>query len=305
MKWIHFFLSMLFISASFAYGGSLQGTIRDARSLTPIVGVNLTVHIVNPDSVALPTTTDQNGTYSVTGIIPNNKVYVVLAYTDGYVRSYARVENLGALDLVYDIYLMPEAGMPPVGGSDSSAVLGTIMTPSTDNRSLIPIANAQVRLTSGNQQFDAITNSEGKYTKNIPLGLYFVTVSAAGYNNLTTTGVQVAQTGATVNAILQTTAVGILQDPEQSQPEKFVLVDAYPNPFNPSTTISFILPSQLFVSLKVFDALGKEVSTVLSEELPAGTHSQQWNAAGLPSGVYFYQLQAGSFSKTKKLVLLR
>jgi hypothetical protein len=305
MKWIHIILPMLFISASFAYSGSLQGTVRDAQSLIPIVGVNVTVHVVNPDSVALPTTTDQNGTYSVTGIIPGNKVYAVVTHTNGYVMSYARIDNLGSLDLVYDIYLTPESGMPPVGGSDSSAVLGTIMTPSTDNRSLMPVANAQVRLVSGNQQFDAVTNSEGKYTKNISLGLYFVTVSADGYNNLTTTGVQVAQTGATVNAILQTTAVGILQNPEQSQPERFALVDAYPNPFNPSTTISFILLSKLFVSLKVFDVLGREVATLVSEELSADAYTRQWNAAGIPSGVYFYRLQAGSFTETKKLVLLK
>jgi hypothetical protein len=305
MKWIHTFLPMLFISASFTYGGSLQGTVRDAQSLIPIVGVNVTVHIVNPDSVALPTTTDQNGTYSITGIIPGNKIYAVITYTNGYVMSYARIDNLGSLELVYDIYLTPESGIPPVGGSDSSAVLGTIMTPSTDNRSLMPIANAQVRLVSGNQQFDAVTNSEGKYTKNIPLGLYFVTVSAAGYNNLTTTGVQVAQTGATVNAILQTAVVGILQNPEQSRPERFALVDAYPNPFNPSTTISFTLPSRSFVALKIFDLLGREVATIFSEEMSAGSYSKQWNAAKISSGIYFYRLQAESFTETKKLVLLK
>ncbi|MBU1299414.1 MAG: T9SS type A sorting domain-containing protein, partial [Bacteroidetes bacterium] len=88
-------------------------------------------------------------------------------------------------------------------------------------------------------------------------------------------------------------------------PTHFSLEQNYPNPFNPATTISFSLPSKSFVSLKVFDALGREVATLLSEELPAGTYSQQWNAASLPSGVYFYRLQSGSFIETKKLVLLR
>ena len=88
-------------------------------------------------------------------------------------------------------------------------------------------------------------------------------------------------------------------------PSHFNLEQNYPNPFNPSTTIAFTLPSKSFVSLKVFDALGKEVSTILSEELPAGAYSRRWNSAYLPSGVYFYRLQAGIFSETKKLVLLR
>jgi hypothetical protein len=85
----------------------------------------------------------------------------------------------------------------------------------------------------------------------------------------------------------------------------FSLGQNYPNPFNPATTISFSLPSTSFVSLKVFDALGREVGVLLSEKLPAGTYSQQWNTEGLVSGVYFYRLQASNFVETKKLVLLR
>jgi lysophospholipase L1-like esterase len=79
----------------------------------------------------------------------------------------------------------------------------------------------------------------------------------------------------------------------------------FPNPFNPATIISFGFPIQSFVSLKVYDTLGREVSTLLSEELSAGTHPRQWDATGLASGVYFDRLQAGSFTETKKLILLR
>lgn len=88
-------------------------------------------------------------------------------------------------------------------------------------------------------------------------------------------------------------------------PRQLALHQNYPNPFNPATTISFNLPSESFVSLKVFDALGREVSILVSKELPAGTYAREWNAAAFPSGVYFYRLQAGSFSETKKLFLLK
>lgn len=88
-------------------------------------------------------------------------------------------------------------------------------------------------------------------------------------------------------------------------PTSFSLSQNYPNPFNPATTISFSLPTKSFVSLKVFDALGREVETLVSEQLDAGTYSTQWNPVSLPSGVYFYRLQAGSFIETKKLILLR
>jgi parallel beta-helix repeat protein len=87
--------------------------------------------------------------------------------------------------------------------------------------------------------------------------------------------------------------------------KEYWLGQNYPNPFNPLTNITFTLPSRSFVSLKVFDALGREVSILVSEELPAGTYSRRWNAASLPSGVYFYRLQAGSFTEMRKLVLLR
>jgi endoglucanase len=79
----------------------------------------------------------------------------------------------------------------------------------------------------------------------------------------------------------------------------------FPNPFNPSTVIPFGLPSRAFVSLKVFDVIGREVSTIVSEELTSGSYARQWNAVGFPSGVYFCRLQAGMFTETKKLLLLR
>lgn len=85
----------------------------------------------------------------------------------------------------------------------------------------------------------------------------------------------------------------------------FTLHQNYPNPFNPSTTISFTLPSRSFVSVKIFDLLGREVATVLSEQLSAGVYSRQWDASGMPSGVYFCRLEAGAFNQTKKLILLR
>ncbi len=88
-------------------------------------------------------------------------------------------------------------------------------------------------------------------------------------------------------------------------PLYFHLSENYPNPFNPSTTIAFTIPSRNFVKLKVYDVLGREVATVLSGELEAGEYARQWNAAGFPSGMYFYRLEAGSFVGVKKLILLK
>jgi L-ascorbate metabolism protein UlaG (beta-lactamase superfamily) len=90
-----------------------------------------------------------------------------------------------------------------------------------------------------------------------------------------------------------------------TSPNHFELNQNYPNPFNPSTQIDFTLPSSSFVSLKIYDVLGKEISTLMYEYLRPGYYSRQWNAAGMPSGIYVYQLRAGKYAETKKLVLIK
>ncbi len=79
----------------------------------------------------------------------------------------------------------------------------------------------------------------------------------------------------------------------------------YPNPFNPSTTIVFNLPTTSLVTLTIYDMLGQEVATLVNEELAAGQYSRMWNASAMPSGVYFYRLQAGTYTESKRLLLLR
>jgi photosystem II stability/assembly factor-like uncharacterized protein len=91
----------------------------------------------------------------------------------------------------------------------------------------------------------------------------------------------------------------------ENLPTSFILYQNYPNPFNPSTKITFDLPSRCFVTLKIYDALGRKLSTLLSGEKLSGNYSYQWNAKSFPSGVYFCRFQADSFTETKKLILLR
>jgi hypothetical protein len=91
----------------------------------------------------------------------------------------------------------------------------------------------------------------------------------------------------------------------ENVPARFQLSNNYPNPFNPTTTIAFSLPSKYFVTLKIFDVIGREVAVLVSEELPEGNYSRQWKATGFPSGVYFYRLEAGNFVDVKKLVLMK
>ena len=79
----------------------------------------------------------------------------------------------------------------------------------------------------------------------------------------------------------------------------------YPNPFNSTTSIKYQIPELGLVTLIVYDVLGNEVATLVNEEKPTGSYEITWNAENLPSGVYFYRLQAGSFIDTKKMILLK
>lgn len=91
----------------------------------------------------------------------------------------------------------------------------------------------------------------------------------------------------------------------QNAPLHFQLSNNYPDPFNPSTTIPFSVPAKTFMTLKIYDVIGREVATLFSGELEAGEYTRQWNAAGFPSGVYFCRLEAGAYVGVKKLVLLK
>jgi photosystem II stability/assembly factor-like uncharacterized protein len=96
-------------------------------------------------------------------------------------------------------------------------------------------------------------------------------------------------------------------------PKQYSLMQNYPNPFNPSTTIEFALPKSAYVTLRVYDVLGRQIAELVNERLEPGTYNTPWDARGLASGVYFYRLSAGdpsassgqSFVQTKKLLLLR
>ena len=94
-------------------------------------------------------------------------------------------------------------------------------------------------------------------------------------------------------------------NPSASVPSRFALSQNYPNPFNPTTQISFALPKAGTTTLKVYDLLGRAVTTLVNRTMPAGNHTASFDASALASGVYFYRLESGTFSATKKLVLLK
>jgi len=120
--------------------------------------------------------------------------------------------------------------------------------------------------------------------------------SASGYPG----GIHLWQIGL-AKSLLEPVSV----EEEITRSKEFYLGQNFPNPFNPITRIQYMISSRQFVSLKIYGILGNIIETLVNEEKPAGTYEINWNAAKLPSRVYFYQLKAGSFIQTKKMILLK
>jgi hypothetical protein len=128
----------------------------------------------------------------------------------------------------------------------------------------------------------------------VPNGIYNIRVQGNGPN-----GTPVHERFITINVGF----VGIAGN--NQNPVEFNLFQNYPNPFNPATKISYSIPQTAEVKLVIFDMLGKEVTTLVSGKVTAGTHEAEWDASAYPSGVYFYKITAGSFTSVKKMILLK
>lgn len=138
----------------------------------------------------------------------------------------------------------------------------------------------------------------------VPLGVF-------GFQAGDQVEITVADEGNSGGAVLRADAVRIsltdqpLNMDENDLPTEYSLSDNYPNPFNPSTTIDFAVPETAPVSITVYDLLGREVATLLREVKNPGRYRITFDAAGIASGIYFYRIQAGRFTDTKKMMLIR
>ena len=122
----------------------------------------------------------------------------------------------------------------------------------------------------------------------------------------TAAGTEIGETGyMNVQSLAYRTGNVNSVEGEENVPKTFSLERNYPNPFNPSTKIKYSIAALGLVTLKVYDILGKEVMTLVNKEQSTGSYEIEFNAEGLPSGVYFYQLKSGNFIQTRKMVLLK
>ncbi len=99
--------------------------------------------------------------------------------------------------------------------------------------------------------------------------------------------------------------VGVNETGEVKVPDQYRLEQNYPNPFNPSTKINFSIPEESFVTLKIFNIQGEEITTLINKDISAGSYNIEWYAGNIPSGIYFYTLNAGSTMLSRKMILMK
>jgi hypothetical protein len=155
-----------------------------------------------------------------------------------------------------------------------------------------------------------ITESDGTFSvENLAPGTYRLVVDKEGFTSTGLASIDVGPSNAyqVSNAnlyITPTSPTGIGREPG-TIPQRHELAQNYPNPFNPTTSFEIRVANPELVTLRVFDLIGREVATLVNQYLPAGTYRMQWDASALASGVYLYRMQAGSYSETRRLVLLK
>ena len=155
-----------------------------------------------------------------------------------------------------------------------------------------------------------IDTYERRYREYLPCSCYHTLIKGFGlastYFNEFGGSVSTLK-GCVINGVLygDTTFVVDVEDAQNPIPTEYKLDQNYPNPFNSSSVIKYSVPKSSQVTLKIFNTLGEEIETLVNEEKSAGTYELNWNAANLPSGVYFYRLQAGDFFETKKMIYLK
>ncbi len=150
----------------------------------------------------------------------------------------------------------------------------------------------------------------GKIYRTTDGGFNWITQYSSPYNNFRAVSFINENTGWAVGSygsILKTTTGGnvFISQTSTEIPEKFSLNQNYPNPFNPTTNIKFDIHKQGIATLKVFDLIGKEMETLVDEQLSVGTFEITFNATSLPSGIYFYVLKTGDFVESKKMILVK
>lgn len=188
------------------------------------------------------------------------------------------------------------------GGGTASGIINLPFVESGDYKDITVLARS---VNSGAFFSYSFSKNDGTFKiSNIPYGAYSAIALKRGFQNAVSDIFIIDSSNTnTTNLTLTLFPTDVVE--ENNTVTDFNLFQNYPNPFNPETKIQWVTPTGSWQTIKVFDILGKEVITLVNEYKSAGTYEVDFNAKNLSSGIYFYQLQAGNYVQTKKMLLLR
>ena len=166
-----------------------------------------------------------------------------------------------------------------------------------------PVSDAMIYAMIGENYYGfGLSDSKGHYNvENIPMGDYIIIAHKLGSQSVSVP-VTVTENGLSgLNFVMNKSN----NQNNITTPVQFKLSQNFPNPFNPSTTINYVIPASGLVSIEVYNSLGQLASTLVNEVKEAGSYEVSFDASQLSSGVYFYRLSAGSYTETKKMTLIK
>jgi hypothetical protein len=321
-------------TGSLAYAGSLAQTTSDAEFPSSAGPRNLTIN--NSKGVTLHASRTLNGNLSLIGNLILNANTLTAAsisrVSNTDTNSYVITDSIGSFRLTS---VGTTAKLFPIGTIEAYAPVWVTNTGVIDTIG-VRVMNDPGKAVGGGRvkaKWQISENTPGGGTYTIRLGWMRSLEDSVFYNSIPSTTWRIFRLSDTTQAFttgytrgnitggryighISFTALDIftvgtftsLADVEElpvNIPVEFSLKQNYPNPFNPSTTILFDIPVKSFVTLKIYDLIGREIATLASEELSAGSYTRIWNAGRFATGIYFYRLQAGSFINTKKLLLIK
>ncbi len=177
-----------------------------------------------------------------------------------------------------------------------------------NNGQSLAVENLSINMTSDDSAVTYISsplsiNSIAPGVTVLPSGNYTVRVNT-NFSGLLSFNFEIKSGGWSYWKDSKQVVVGVEEELNEL-PTEYLLSQNYPNPFNSSSIIKYSIPKSSHITLKIFNILGKEITTLVNEEKFVGTYEVNWNAENLTSGVYFYKLQAGEFVQTRKMILLK
>ena len=250
---------------------------------------------------------NEEGNYNVS--VDDSDYYYIQGFANNYLPTYYNAQNVPSLfwqtaDSVLlnssqsskDLYFIRDSSY------GAGEVHGKVSIPNNDFEGITLLAES---VTNGNfYAYNFCKENGSYYITNLPYGTYQIIAQKIGLQNATSYIFTIDSSNtyySNINITFDPTDV----QSENPLPDKFILNQNYPNPFNPSTVISFNLPNTNLVTLKIFNPLGQQIALLCNNILTSGIHKFTFDARGLPSGVYFYRIEAGALTITKKMVLLK